>query len=522
MATALVHQNVLVFHDHDQCYQAIQSRDARFDGYFVTAVRTTGIYCRPSCPARTPLRSNVEFFSTGGAAQQHGYRACKRCRPELAPDSPEWNLRSDLVGRAMRLISEGEVDRGGVGPLAARLGYSSRQLQRVVRSELGASPAVLARARRAQAARVLIDQSDLPFTQVAFASGFSSVRQFNDAIQGAFAASPTALRAQAIAPLGGRSSVAQHPEWVCLELRLEIREPFSGAKLLEYLRARAIEGVEEVQDNTYTRLLRLDSGCSWLSLDLSSTPVGLTVELENSRDLPQLMARCRALLGADADPCSGDEYLAKSRALKAMIAANPGLRSPGCLDPHELAIRAVLGQQITVAAAAIAAGRLVAAVGRSGSGSEFERRGSGLSGARVGGTKHQMVTFPTAAEVAGVDPALLPLPSARARCVVELAETLATGQISLHAGADRELVYNQLKALRGIGPWTAGYIVLRALQDPDRWIEGDAALAAAGRGLGMTPAELSSKSSEWAPWRSLAMQHLWQSSVTPPNERSET
>ena len=205
-----------------------------------------------------------------------------------------------------------------------------------------------------------------------------------------------------------------------------------------------------------------------------------------------------------------------------MIEANPGLRSPGCLDPHELAIRAVLGQQITVAAAAIAAGRLVAAVGRSGSGSEFERRGSGLSGARVGGTKHQMVTFPTAAEVAGVDPALLPLPSARARCVVELAETLATGQISLHAGADRELVYNQLKALRGIGPWTAGYIVLRALQDPDRWIEGDAALAAAGRGLGMTPAELSSKSSEWAPWRSLAMQHLWQSSVTPPNERSET
>ncbi|HEX2783257.1 MAG TPA: AlkA N-terminal domain-containing protein, partial [Ilumatobacteraceae bacterium] len=344
--------------DDEQCYRAAQSRDSRFDGCFITAVKTTGIYCRPSCPAMTPKRHNVEFFVTAAAAQQHGYRACKRCRPDASPGSPEWNVRADVVGRAMRLIADGLVDREGVGGLAARLSYSERQINRLLTAELGAGPLALARAQRAQTARTLIETTSMPITQIAFAAGFASVRQFNDTIREVFASSPTELR-------GSRQPIAAGGT---LSLRLPYRAPFHSESIFRFLGDRAVPGVETWDGATYRRSLRLSHGNAVVALSAGPSAPGpnaitCTLHLDNVADAQAAVQRCRRLLDLDADPDTIESHFAEDPILGPLVRKRPGVRSPGHPDGVELLTRAVLGQQVSVKGARTLAARLVAAVG---------------------------------------------------------------------------------------------------------------------------------------------------------------
>ncbi|MGN6781133.1 MAG: bifunctional transcriptional activator/DNA repair enzyme AdaA, partial [Marmoricola sp.] len=342
--------------DAAACYRAVQSRDRRFDGVFWTAVRTTGIYCRPSCPALTPRPGNVSFHRSAAAAQQAGYRACKRCLPDAVPGSPEWDLAGDAAGRAMRLIGDGLVDRDGVEGLAAALGYSTRQLHRIVSAAYGAAPLALARSRRAQAARTLVEGSDLSFADVAFAAGFGSVRQFNDTLRAVYAASPTELR-------GRRGGT---PTSGAVATRLGVREPFDGAALLAFLAARAVPGVEAGDAGAFERSLRLPHGPGVARIQLVDRPSGVVpcrIVLSDARDLAPAIERVRRLLDADADPVAVDSHLASDPAFTGLIRRRPGLRVPGHVDGFELAVRAVLGQQVSVAGARTTAGRVVARYG---------------------------------------------------------------------------------------------------------------------------------------------------------------
>ena len=323
---------MVVLLDHDQCYRAIQSRDPRFDGWFVTAVRTTGIYCRPSCPAITPKPANVEFFLAAATAQANGYRACKRCRPDASPGSPEWNTRADVVGRAMRLIADGLVDREGVAGLAARLGYSERQVHRLLVGEVGSGPLALARAQRAQTARILIETTGLPITDVAFAAGFQSVRQFNDTIREVFAASPTQLRSQ-------RSPVAAGGP---LTVRLASRQPFDSDALFAFLGLRAVPGVEEHDGSVYRRSLRLAKGMGVISVGVSAGQVTCALTLDDVADVQAAVQRARRLLDLDCDPTAIDDHLSTDPLLAPLVAKRPGLRAPGHPDGAELLVRAAV------------------------------------------------------------------------------------------------------------------------------------------------------------------------------------
>ncbi len=324
-------------------YRAVQSRDPRFDGWFFTAVSSTGIYCRPSCPATTPRPEHVAFYPTAAAAQEAGFRACKRCIPGAVPGSPAWDLRGDLAGRAMHLIADGVVEREGVPGLARHLGYSERQVRRHLLADLGAGPLALARAQRAHVARLLLETTELPVTEVAFAAGFGSLRQFNATIREVFASAPTELRASRRpgepAP-GGR-----------VVLRLARRAPFAWSALLGFLAVRAVPGVEEVVDGSYRRSLRLPHGPGVVELVDAGDAVRCTLALADPRDLGPAVARCRHLLDLDADPVAVDDVLGRDPRLADLVGATPGRRSPGTVDGAELAVRAVLGQGITVAAA---------------------------------------------------------------------------------------------------------------------------------------------------------------------------
>ncbi|WP_152627386.1 AlkA N-terminal domain-containing protein [Streptacidiphilus melanogenes] len=478
----------------DACYRAVSSKDARLDGVFYTAVRTTGIYCRPSCPARTPNRENVDFYPTAAAAQAAGFRACRRCRPDAAPGSPEWNLRADLVGRAMRLIADGVVDREGVAGLAARLGYSERHLTRELHAELGAGPLALARTQRAQTARLLLQTTDLGATEVAFAAGFSSVRQFNDTIREVYAMTPTELRAQR-----GRRSVVQG----VIPLRLAHRQPFDAAAVFDFLGLRAVPGVEEMVPRdgggarTYRRTLALPGGPGVAEVDEPSKPQGwldARVRLGNVRDLTAAVQRLRALFDLDADPDAVAEVLGADPYLGALVAKRPGLRSPGHVDAHELAVRAVLGQQVTVAAARTLAGRLAA------------RYGAPLP-EPSGGLTH---LFPSAASLAEADPADLAMPAARQRAVRGLCAALADGTVRLDPGVDRDEAGAALLALPGIGPWTVSYVRMRALADPDAYLPTDIGVRHGLRAAGAPVGPAAEPDSDaWRPWRSYAVHHLW-------------
>lgn len=480
--------------DAESCYRAVKSRDRRFDGVFYTAVRTTGIYCRPSCPARTPAFQNLTFHPSAASAQAAGYRACKRCLPDATPGSPDWDIAATAAGRAMRLIADGVVDRDGVEGLADRVGYTARHLGRILTAELGAGPLALARARRAQTARVLIETSDLSYADIAFAAGFSSVRQFNDTIREVYDSSPTDLRGRR----GGR------PATGVLTMRLAVRTPYSGRALLDFLALRAVAGIEAAGEGWYARTLALPRGTGTVRLEIPeeleshrTAFVSATFALEDLRDMSAATERVRRLLDADCDPVAVADAFAGDRLVGPLVRRWPGLRVPGHVDGHEIAVRAVLGQQVSVARARTMAERLVAEHGR-----RLARPVEGLT--------H---LFPDAATLAGLDPAELPMPRARGRALIALCAALADGTIALDRGPHRDDVRRALLAIPGIGPWTADYVALRALGHPDVFLPTDVGIRNALRGLGRDPAEASALAQAWSPWRSYAQLYLWQSST---------
>jgi AraC family transcriptional regulator of adaptative response / DNA-3-methyladenine glycosylase II len=470
----------VILPDFDVCYRAVQGRDSRFDGWFFTAVRTTGIYCRPSCPAITPKRGNVSFYPSAAAAQRAGYRACKRCRPDASPGSPEWNVRGDLVGRALRLIGDGVVDREGVPGLARRLGYSERQVHRTLVAEVGAGPLALARAQRAQTARVLLETTDLPVTDVAFAAGFASVRQYNDTIQAVFATSPSALRA------AKRNGGAREPGVIAL--RLPYREPIDLAWTLDFLGAHAVPGLESYADGTFTRVVSAPGGSALVSLTPGDGAVHCRVRLHDTRDLVTVVARVRRLLDLDADPVAVDAVLGADPALAPLVLKRPGLRSPGAVDGLETAVRTVIGQQISVRGARTLLRRVVAEHGE------------------VAFDGEPWTSFPSAATLAALDPAVLPMPRARARTVVALATAEAEGDLDLDPGADRDEVRAALLEMPGIGAWTADYLCMRTMSDPDVLLDSDLVVRRSAGDLGV---DLAGGRPDWAPWRSYATYHLW-------------
>ncbi|MEU6370089.1 AlkA N-terminal domain-containing protein [Streptomyces sp. NPDC046931] len=479
----------------DSLYEAVCSRDARFDGEFFFAVATTGIYCRPSCPATTPKRKNVSFFTTAAAAQHSGFRACRRCRPDAVPGSAAWNIRADVVGRAMRLIGDGVVDREGVAGLAARLGYSARQVQRQLNAEVGAGPIALARAQRAHTARILLQTTSMQAAEIAFAAGFASVRQFNDTIRQIYAATPSELRAAKPGPASRYGSVATAHGVGGISLRLAHRGPYATAEVFDYLAARALTGVEEITGapgkRTYRRTLDLPHapGIAEVGEKCGDGWLECRLHLGDLRDLTTATQRMRRLFDLDADPFAVTERLGADPALAPFVDRRPGLRAPGAADPHELAIRAVLGQQVPVAAGRRLGNAVVAAYGRP-------------LPTPSGALTH---VFPTAGTLAEASLAELGMPEPRRATVRTLACALADGTVCLDAGADRDEAEKALLDLRGIGPWTAGYVRMRALGDPDVLLSRDVAVQAGMRHAGADALD----AERWRPWRTYAMHHFW-------------
>ncbi len=483
----------MVHDDPDRCYLAVQSRDPRFDGWFVTAVLSTGIYCRPSCPARTPLRRNVRFLPTAAAAQRAGFRACKRCRPDATPGSPQWDVRADVVARAMRLIADGTIDRTGVPGLAAELGYSVRQVERLLLAEVGAGPVALARAQRAQTARVLIETTALPMAEVAFGAGFASIRQFNDTVRAVFDVTPSDLRAR-------RSGRPVDAAPGGLLVRLPFRRPLCPDNLFGHLAATAVPGVEEVVGDTYRRTLRLANGPGVVALTPIPDHIACRVELADIADLTTAITRCRRLLDLDADPEAVDHVLADDPILAPLVAKAPGRRVPRTVDGAEFAVRSVLGQQVSTAAARTTTAALVSA------------HGDPVDDP-TGGLTH---LFPMPEQLVDATPAL---PAARRRTLAALTDALVSGRLDLGPGADRDRSRAVLGALPGVGPWTLEMVAMRALGDPDAFCGGDLGVrrGAGLLGLPSTPATLSVRAEAWRPWRAYAVQHLWAATDHPVN-----
>jgi AraC family transcriptional regulator of adaptative response / DNA-3-methyladenine glycosylase II len=469
--------------EFERCYRAVDSRDARFDGWFYTAVKTTGIYCRPSCPATTPKRANVTFFPSAAAAQRGGFRACRRCRPDAAPGSPEWDMRADLVGRAMRLIRDGVVDRDGVPGLASRLGYTERHLHRMLTAELGAGPLALARAQRAQTARILIETTSLGLAEVAYAAGFGSVRQFNDTILEVYALAPSVLRAQRRVTSTGAGTIS---------LRLAYRAPLHAHSLLEFLAKRALPGVEEVSGRTYRRALRLPHGDATVELRPQERWVAATLRLSDVRDLAPAVSRCRRLFDLDADPTAVDATLGGDPAFAAAVRDEPGVRVPRSVDGFEMAVRAIVGQQVSVTSARATLTKMIRAAAST-------------------EPTADLVAFPSAATVADLPDGAFGMPLARRETIRALARAVASGDLDLEPGSDRDEAVALLQQVPGIGPWTAGYVAMRAIGDPDVFLPTDAAVQRGARALGLpdSASALEAYAERWRPWRSYAVIRLW-------------
>jgi AraC family transcriptional regulator of adaptative response / DNA-3-methyladenine glycosylase II len=445
---------------------------------------------------------NVEFFATSAAAHEAGYRACKRCLPDAVPGSPEWNLRSDVAARAMRLIADGLVEREGVPGLSSRLGYTTRHLNRLLTSELGAGPLALARAHRAQTARQLLVATDLPVSDVAFASGFGSIRQFNDTIAEVYDRTPSQLRAtrRHPAPHAGAST---HDAGI--RLALPVRQPFDAAGVFGWLAARAVPGVELAGPWSYARTLLLPGGPATFEVESDGERLRLTARLSALSDLPSLIWRVRRLFDLDADPVGIDEAVGREPALSAAVAATPGIRLPGAVDPHEMLLRALAGQQISVAAARTQLARLAVAIG------------TPVTGAPEGLT----TLFPTAAQVAERGREVLVGPRARIDNIVAICEQLASGELDLGYADDPVAQHDRLVAVRGIGEWTANYVAMRVLGNPDVLPTGDVALRTGARRLGLPdhPRDLAAWGRHIAPWRSYASLHLWRASLARIGEK---
>ncbi len=461
----------------DLSYAAVKSRDPRFDGRFFTAVTTTGIYCRPICPARTPLRKNVTFFSCAAAAEEAGFRACRRCRPEAAPGTPSWLGASTTVSRALRLIERGTLDELGVEGVAAQLGIGDRYLRRLFQKHLGTSPQAVAASRRAHFARVLLDATSQPVTQIAHASGFRSVRQFNEVIRAVFGQSPTQLRQKRAPPTSGT------------RLRLAFRPPLAWNALLKFLRFRAIPGVEQVSGGVYRRTFADRAGRAGV-LEVSLAADGGALELKLPEAAPagllDTVRRVRRLFDLDADPLAVSSQLRPSG-----LKLPPGLRVPGAWDTFETLVRAVLGQQISVAAATTLSGRLV------------QRFGSPIDAA---GLTH---LFPTPAALGDADLAAIGLPRLRANGLRALSAAVAKDPALLAPAPSLEQLIERLCELPGVGPWTANYVAMRAFNEPDAFPAGDLVLRRAAGNLSVV--ELEARSQAWRPWRAYAAISLWQS-----------
>ena len=487
-----------IHHNFDLCYRVVCSRDARFDGRFFTAVTSTGIYCRPICPAQTPHAKNVRFYACAAAAEAAGFRACRRCRPETSPGSPDWNIRADLAARALRLIADGVVDNEGVAGLAARLAVSERHLHRELVAEVGVGPLALARTRRAQTARLLIDKTDLPFATIAFTAGFASIRQFNDTMQTSFGCPPSALR---------RSAPTSNGDAGKLLLHLAYRPPFDSAALFDFLGRRAIPGVEEVEANRYRRTVTLGETRGILEVEPQGTKPSLVLHLQLNRlkDINVLVQRCRYLFDLDADPLAINEILGSDSLFAPLIAAHPGLRIPGALNGFEVAVRAILGQQISVAGARTLLGRVV------------KRCGEPLPNA-AGALTH---FFPAPVALAQADLDGLGITGGRVRTLKMLAEQVSAGHLILERSADREEVEARLLELPGVGAWTASYIAMRALGDPDAFPASDLGLrrAFAAHGLASDVKSITERAQAWRPWRGYATMHLWSGALVKEDEK---
>lgn len=458
------------------CYRAVRSRDRRFDGRFFTAVLTTGIYCRPICPARTPLRKNVRFFACSAAAEAAGFRPCRRCRPESAPGAPCWEGTGAVVSRALRRIELGAMDDAGVARLAESLGLGDRQLRRLFTKHLGASPQVVAAARRNHAARMLLDSTHLPVTEVAFASGFGSVRQFNAVIRRAFGATPSALRRSG-EPRATRGD---------LTLRLAYRPPLAWQALLGFLRMRAISGVETVDGSSYSRTFATHAGHGSLHVNLADEALVLRVQGAKPATLPDIVRRVRRLFDLDADPLAIETCLGADPLLSPLVRERPGLRVPGAWDPFETTVRAILGQQISVQAATTICGRLV------------EQFGTHLG-------EHRL--FPAPARLADADLTTIGLTRQRATSLGRVAAAIVADPTLLLPAPSLEALVDRLCTLPGIGPWTAHYVAMRAFGEPDAFPAGDLVLRRAAGDL--TEKALERRSQAWRPWRAYAVLHLW-------------
>ncbi|MBV9870799.1 MAG: DNA-3-methyladenine glycosylase 2 family protein [Frankiaceae bacterium] len=459
--------------DPDRCYRAVASRDSRFDGRFVTAVKTTGIYCRPSCPAQTPKRENVTFYPSAAAAVAAGFRACKRCRPEAAPGSRDWDVRGDLAARALRAIAAGAIDGdGGVPELARSLNVSERHLHRILVAEVGAGPLALARTRRAQTARLLLDATELPIAEIAFTSGFASLRQFNDTVREHFGMTPREIRSRPSKHLASSGS---------LTLRLTFRQPYARDAMLGWLGLHLVAGIDELDGTTYRRVLPTGSV---VDLQLGDDAVHLTTRIDDVRALPTIVARCRRMLDADADPVAVDATLAGDPVLAPLVRSRPGLRVPGAADGFELLAVTILAQQVSVAAARTFAHRLVEAYGKP-------------LDAPIGTLTAR---FPSADVLADATYDGIGLTGGRVQTLRAAAAAYAAGDLPLDPSADRDEARGRLLALPGVGPWTADYVAMRALGDPDSFPGTDLVLKRKADGL---------QPERWRPWRSYAAMHLW-------------
>lgn len=521
--------------DFDACYAAVVARDARFDGRLFTGVLSTGVYCRPSCPSRTPLRRNVVFHRSAAAAEQAGLRACRRCRPEAAPGSAEGDLQSPLAVRALRAIEAGVVDRDGVEGLAAGLHVSVRHLHRVLVADLGAGASALARARRLRVARELLDTTALAVTDIAFGAGFSSVRRFNAEMRRSFGATPTQLRAgrPAAAARGIAHDASSAGGGATLGVRIPVRGQHGFDQLLAFLAPRAIAGVEEIGGGRYRRAHRTAGGPVTVTVEpAADAALAVTVAGASLPDLAGVIAAIRHLCDTDADTDAVAGTLgARDPLLRPLLRRRPGLRLPGAADGFELAVRAILGQRVSVRAATVLCNRLVSSVSASAAAPAAPAvtvpAAAAATGAAVpapGATAPDtfaamdppsaLVPFPHADRVAAADLDRVGLPEPRRRAVRALARSVAQGRLDLGPTADPERTHAALLALPGVGPWTAGYILMRALRVPDAWPQGDLGMRRALErltGKTISTTQLAARAERWRPWRGYAAMHLWAS-----------
>ena len=475
------------------CYRALESKDTRFDGLIFVGVSSTGIYCRPICPARTPKFENCDFFGSAAAAQEAGYRPCLRCRPEIAPDLASWRGTSNTVSRALALIAEGALDgaENGVEKLAARLGLGERQLRRLFLQHLGASPISVAQTRRVLFAKQLIHDTRMPMTEIAAAAGFSSLRRFNETFLNLFHRPPRTLR---------RKDAAKEEE-KDIVLRLRYRSPYDWENMLGFLRARAIPCVEVVEVGRYLRTVEIDGAIG--SIAVTHLPkqqsLGISIRFPNVKSLPAIVGRVRRLFDLGADIETIDEHLSADPALAKLIAQRPGLRAPGGWDGFEIAVRAVLGQQISVAAARRLAGGLVQSHGR-----------PVPQSLRI----HPELShvFPAARRLASVSSVGLGMPAARLATLKAVAQAAVADPNLFRPFGGIDETIARLKSIRGVGEWTAQYIALRAVREMDAFPATDIGLlrcAASIDGAKVTPTNLLGRAESWRPWRAYAAQHLW-------------